>query len=206
MDVQRVPPILRSIQDPDAQQQAYLEMRHYLSSPLIAISVLLLASIIQGLDMTELMMVYFSDAPIRPGETDWSVMFAAGVMSKTENFVFVLMAYTVQFTLICFQCFLLVFMFAHNLFFLNRIYQRSVRDGMEAHFIQIDLDDSDRCFGLRGANGAFNTQLTLLIVFGLLAMLSRFNSVYVDNAPLSFTHLTTWPLDLPNINNFPDVG
>lgn len=206
-DMQKVPPILKSLNDPGAQRQAYMEMRHYLSSPLLAMVVLALAATIQALDMAELLGVYLANDPIRAGETDWSVMYAAGVMSKAENFVFVLMAYTVQFTLICFQCFLLVFLLAHNLFFLNRVYQRRrVPEGMEAHYIQIDLDDLDHCFGLRGANDAFNTQLLLLIVFGLLAMLPRFNNVYVEGAPLSFDHFTSWPLQLPDINYFPDVG
>lgn len=206
-NLERVPPILKLIPSPEAQKQAYAEMRHYLSSPFFVATIFVLAIIRQTLDMTELMQVYFAGAPVRAGEMDWSVMYQAGVMTRMENFLLVVMAYTVQFVVIWFQCLLFVFLLAHNLFFLSRVYQRCrVPAGAENNFIQINLNDPDRCFGLRPANDAFNTQLLLLILFGVLALLSRFNNVYIEDAALSFDHFKVYPFVLPDINYFPDVG
>ncbi len=202
-----VPPIIQLIKGAAAQKEAYMEMRHYLSSPLLLAAMIGLALMIQMADMAELMMVYFADQPIRPGETDWTVMFAAGVMSKAENMILVFFGYIVQFLAIWFQCLLTLFLLAHNFFFLGRVYQRSrVTPGQESHYIQVDLDDVNRCFGFRGANDAFNSQVVLLILYGVLALVTRFNNVYVEDAPLRFEDLMTWPLNLPQIDYFPDVG
>lgn len=203
----RVPPILKLLPSPSAQAQAYAEMRHYLSSPLLVLLVFLIAGIRQALDMAELLGVYFGGAPVRAGETDWSVMYVIGVVSWSENIFLVILAYLVQYVVIWFQCLLLMFLFGHNLFFLSRVYQRRRTTAANAeHFIQINLNDPDKCFGLRPANDAFNTQLLLLMVFGLLALISRFNNVYVEDSLLSFEHFKDYPFVLPDISYFPDVG
>lgn len=188
-----VPPIIQLIRDLPAQKQAYQEMCHYLTSPILIGAVFAVALMIQVIDMRELMGVYFSGGDVRTGEADWSVMYTAGIMTRWENFTFVLFAYVVQFLVIWIQCLVLFFLLGHNLFFLNRIYQRSrVSKEAEQSFIVIDLDDVNQCFGFRKANDAFNSQVVLLILYGVVALLSRYNNVYIEGASLQFGDVLQW--------------
>jgi hypothetical protein len=206
-EMRQVPPLIKLLKSPRAQREAYKEMRHYLSSPAVVLTILLLTLVVHFLDMSGLIKIYLFDSPVPMGEHDWSVMYLTGTISKAENLLFVFFAYVMQFVAFCVRIAVIVLLFAHNLFFLSRIYLRSrVREEVEENFIVIDPLDVDRCFGMRAANDAFNTQIWILTFFGASGLLSRYNSVYVEGANLTFANFFVWPLSLPDINLFPEIG
>jgi len=182
-------------------------MRHYLSSPSVILTILLLTLVVHLLDMSGLIKIYLHDSSVPMGEHDWSVMYLTGTVSKAENLIFVFFACVVQFVAFFIRIAVIILLFAHNLFFLSRIYLRSRASAeIEDSYIVIDPLDVDRCFGMRPANDAFNTQIWILTLFGASGLLSRYNGVCVEGADLTFDNFFVWPLSLPNINLFPETG
>jgi hypothetical protein len=206
-EMQLVPPLIKLLKSSRAQAEAYREMRQYLSSPGVVLSILSLAIFLHFLDMSGLISVYISDSEVAAGQHDWSLMYFTGVVTKAENLLLVICAYTVQFAAFFIRVAVMVLVVAHNFFFLSRIYLRSrVPEGQEDNYIVIDPRDIERCFGMRGASAAFNTQVWILILFGSLALLSRYGNVYVEGAGLTFATFFVWPVNLPEVQLFPDTG
>lgn len=168
------PPILELLDTEAGKKNVYEALQSSILSPRIAWAVLLAAITVQVLDMWALIYGhYLKSCP--PAEVDWTVMFHIDVISPQANLAFVLVAYSVQFAVVCVSFAMGFLMLAHNLFFLSRIYQRRwVPDGQEENYFQIDLTDDDRCFGFREANNAFNTQVVLLMSGGVLMLVTRF--------------------------------
>ena len=108
-------------------------------------------------------------------EKDWSVFFvAAPHVSLIANALLVVFAYALQFFLLLVFVLFITFVCRHNVFFLKRIYQaRHVAPGDQAAYIALDLDDINRCFGLRKANDAFGTQVLCLTISALGALVTR---------------------------------
>lgn len=203
----RPPAIIELLETEQARKSVYLEMRRSMSSPTIMASMLGLAMTITLLDTLELLGVYLLGNVPRTEELDWSVMYLAGVVPKWVNALFCLSAYTVQFLITFVGCFAFVFVIRHNLFFLQRVYQRrNVIPGQEANYIHIDLSDVNKCFGFRPANNAFNTQVVILIVAGLAILFSRFANVSSLDDDLSLSAVLSWPTPLLQVSMFPDVG
>jgi len=76
----------------------------------------------------------------------------------------------------------MILMLRHNLFFLARVYQRRrVIPGEESFYVHIDLDDTEKCFGFRPANDAFNVQVLGLAIAGVLILITRFANVSADS-------------------------
>jgi hypothetical protein len=139
---------------------------------------LLISLCIQVIDLSELFSVYQFNTPVRASELDWSVMYQAGVISKATNILFCASAYFTQFLITTLGLWGVAFLAAHNLFFLERIYQRSrAKAGDIIDYITLDLDDVNRCFGFRVANDGFNTQVFALLIAGVVILMSRFANV-----------------------------
>lgn len=89
-----------------------------------------------------------------------------------------LVACLVQFTTILIGFLLISVHFAHNRFFLGRIYQRRrVPPGDEEAYIHIDIEDPENCFGFRTANRAFNVQVLVLALAGIAILTTRFFNI-----------------------------
>ncbi len=200
------PPLVMLFRLNPTQQDVYILMRDWISAPKVMGTVLAVSLAIQVADLRELVTIYLFDAPARLSELDWSVMYLAGVMSKGANAILCLCAYIVQFLITTIGIFGVVFLSAHNLFFLNRIYQRSrVKPGEECNYITLELDDVNRCFGFRTANDAFNTQVIALSIAGVVILMSRFANVGSVNEMISLEQLLqgSWS---KQIVLFPDIG
>lgn len=172
------PPLVLLFRSNSSQQRPYELMRDWLSAPKVMGATLLVSLLIQVIDLSELFAVYQFNAPVRASELDWSVMYQAGVVSKAGNVLFCATAYFTQFLITTLGLWGVAFLAAHNLFFLDRIYQRSrVKAGHFIDHITLDLDDVNRCFGFRVANDGFNTQVFALVIGGVVILMSRFANV-----------------------------
>jgi hypothetical protein len=111
---------------------------------------------------------------------DWPVAYlrpGARGPSKWQNVALTASAYSVQFAGVFIGFLAITLILRHNLFFLNRVYQRRrVTRGDEASYIHINIDDVDKCFGFRKANDAFNAQLVVLAIAGTLILDTRFTN------------------------------
>jgi len=200
------PPLVMLFRSNPSQQQVYELLRNWISSPKVMGIALLITIGIQVADLSELVGVYLLDAPVRVEEMDWSVMFHAGVISKSSNAIFCVFAYIVQFLITLLGIFGIAFLTSHNLFFLDRIYQRSrVAAGEEDQYITLDLEDVNRCFGFRAANSAFNTQVIALAIAGMVILFSRFANVTAVDNSLGIGELLNWS-SLVDMTFFPDIG
>ncbi len=200
------PPLVQLFRHADSRQEVYTMMRDWIASPKVMGTALCVSAFIQLADLQELLGVYLFNNPVRVSELDWSVMYQAGVISKTTNGMFCVFAYVTQFTITTLGIWGMAFLTAHNLFFLRRIYQRS-RDGADnlKHFITLDLDDVNRCFGFRVANNSFNTQVIALTIAGIIILMSRFANASVIRSDADFETLIT-RLSSIEVNLFPDIG
>ncbi len=203
---QRPPPLVALFRLHPDKQKVYEIMRDALSSPKIMGGALVTAILINVADVSELVGVYLFDNPVRAGEFDWSVMYQAGVMSKQANALFCVTAYIMQFMITTLGIWGMAYLVGHNLFFLQRIYQRSrVEPGNEKEYITLDLDDVNRCFGFRAANDGFNTQVIALTIAGVVILMSRFANVGNMEDTLRLDELLLGT-STASINLFPDIG
>jgi hypothetical protein len=100
-----------------------------------------------------------------------------------ENLLLVAVAYPCQFLAPGLGLMLFGLLFRHNLFYLQRIYQRSRGRRLPlSQQIVLDFNDMERCFGLRVLHSTFNFEVILLITGGILILGSRV--VNVDATPL----------------------
>lgn len=200
------PPLVMLFRSNPSPQKVYDLLRDWICSPKVMGIALLISIGIQVADLSELVSVYLFDTPLRAGEFDWSVMYQAGLLSKTTNMIFCFFAYILQFLMTTLGIFGITFLTAHNLFFLNRIYQRSrVVAGEEENYITLDLEDVNRCFGFRAANNAFNTQVIALGIAGIVILTSRFSNVTAIDDSMGLQDLLSWS-SLAEISFFPDIG
>lgn len=197
------PPLITLFHGTEAKQAAYQLMRDWISSPKLLGGALIVSVLIQVADLSELVRVYLGMTEARQTELDWSVMYQIGVISKEANILFNITAYITQFTITTMGIWGMAFLVSHNLFFLDRIYQRSqVPDDRISEYITLDLDDVNRCFGFRAANDGFNTQVIALTIAGVVILMSRFANVTEVNETVLITQL----IDNPDVTFFPDIG
>lgn len=94
------------------------------------------------------------------------------------NLLLVFLAYLNQFIIILIGFIAIILVFRHNLFYLQRIYQRSrVPERQIKYHIILDFDDPNRRWGLTRLNLIFNIQVVFLVVAGLFLLLSRYANV-----------------------------
>ena len=114
-------------------------------------------------------------------EKDWSVFFLIGtscfpgesIISIKANFAFVALAYSVQFITGTIAALVLIVFARHNLFFLAHIFQKRHAQLGRATVV-IDLNDDNELFGFKSAIPAFNFQVLVTAVAGVLILWSRF--------------------------------
>lgn len=189
-----------------SRQHVYELLRDWMSSPKIMGWALAISIGIQIADLQALVSIYLADSPVEVAELDWSVMYLAGVVSKTTNALFCVAAYCIQFLITTAGIFGIAYLTAHNLFFINRIYQRSrVKPGDEANYITLDLEDVNQCFGFRAANNAFNTQVVGLAIAGIIILTSRFSNVTAVDNSVGLADMFRWST-LSQMTFFPDIG
>lgn len=169
-----VPPILELLHTESGRKTVYTELRSWILSPKIVWVTVLVAIVVQVLDMRKLLVEQYIHQ-YDPAKMDWTTIFLAGEISWQANLAFVFVAYSVQFAVVLVSFCMGFLLLTHNCFFLSRIYQRRrVPDGQEENYFEIDLADGDRCFGFRKANSAFNTQILLLMAGGVFMLVTRF--------------------------------
>lgn len=200
------PPLVQLFRDTDSPQRVYSLMRDWLSSVKVMGGALLVSVFIQVADLWELVNVYLGGQSARVSELDWSVMYQAGIVDQTTNAIFCGFAYLTQFTITTLGIWGMAFLTAHNLFFLDRIYQRS-QVGPEAmgDYITLDLEDVNRCFGFRVANDGFNTQVIALCIAGVVILMSRFANVSAVGGLITLDQLMGGDFGA-GLNFFPDIG
>lgn len=173
----RTPEVIDLIDDGEGRRRAYLELRRSLCAAWILPMSLVVAGVMQVLDVWEVAAHYVGrpGAPADVIEKDWSVFFVATPdVSLLENALLVVSAYALQFFLLLVFVLFITFVCRHNLFFLGRIYQaRRVAPADRHAYICLDFDDINRCFGLRRANDAFGTQVWCLTISALGALVTR---------------------------------
>ena len=97
--------------------------------------------------------------------------------SKWQNVALTASAYSVQFAVIFIGFLAIILILRHNLFFLDRVYQRRrVTPGHESSYVHINIDDVEKCFGFRQTNNAFNVQVVALAIAGICIVVTRFNN------------------------------
>ncbi len=203
---ERPPPLIQLFKHAPSKQEVYELMRASLSSPKILGGTLIVSFFIQVADLRELVSIYALNAPPRLSELDWSIMYMTGVVSKPANAVFCVFAYITQFTITTLGLWGMAFLIAHNLFFLDRIYQRSKVEKSELkYYITLDLDDVNRCFGFRAANDSFNTQVVALTIAGVIILMSRFANVEEVTSLATLQELIRHGT-ITEFDFFPDIG
>lgn len=159
------------------------EFKRNVIVPRSLLAAILVSLLIHAIDMGEVVRFYFhyiSDPAACTDfrERDWAVFFLTGATSFWGNFVFLLVAYMLQFIAATLGFWLVFLLFFHNCFFLRSIYQRGLHgSASKENNIPLNLQDPDLCFGLRSAYSAFNIQVLLLSVVGIFMLLSRFSNV-----------------------------
>ncbi|HSG90059.1 MAG TPA: toll/interleukin-1 receptor domain-containing protein [Pseudomonadales bacterium] len=201
----QVPPVVSLFPSGPERLAAYEALRRVMSSGRLMQVVLAVVATVMVLDMAELIAVYASDDPARVGERDWSVMYLVGVTDKGGNLLLVACAYFLQLILFVFRFLAIFGVCAHNLFFLRHVWQRRRAAAGDRPLIRMDLDDEERCLGLRGASMAFNTQVVLLVLGGVGILFSRFANV-ADADGLVWADVLVWPPVAPPGIHFPDTG
>jgi hypothetical protein len=200
------PPLVLLFRSSPSPQRPYELLRDWLSSPKIMGTTLVISLFIQVIDLSELFGVYQFNTPVRATELDWSVMYQAGLISKPANIMFCISAYFTQFIITVLGTWGVAFLAAHNLFFLERIYQRSrMKAGDVMDYITLDLDDVNHCFGFRVANDGFNTQVGALIIGGIVILMSRFSNVTGVDGLVNLDDIIRGTSQV-EITFFPDVG
>lgn len=201
------PGIVQLLRTQEAKEAVYQAMRSWMSSVKAMATVLIISIAIQIADLRELVGVFISDQAVRSGEFDWSVMYQIGIVSKQVNVIFNFFAYLTQFAITTIGVFGVAYLLSHNLFFLSRVYQRRlVPKGKEEHYISIELEDVNKCFGFRAANDAFNTQIIVITVAGFFVLMSRFSNVFITEENISIGDILQWPINLPITSFFPDIA
>jgi hypothetical protein len=196
-------PVVRLFGEGEERRRAYETLRRSVGSRTTFVAVLGLTAAVMLLDTAALIAIYRTDDAARIYEFDWSVMYLAGTVDRTDNLVMVISAYLLQTTLFVFRFLAITFVLIHNVFFLRHLYQRR-RDGQRP-LIRVDLDDPERCLGLRGASEAFNTQVILLGLGGSTILLSRF-AQFSTEVGIGWASVLTWPPDARLAVGFPDAG
>jgi hypothetical protein len=76
-----------------------------------------------------------------------------------------------------------VLLLRHNLYFLSRIYQRRrARRNKLGPYIVVDWCHLDKRFGFGGANHAFNCEIRILALAGILLLASRYHNVPAEQS------------------------
>lgn len=105
------------------------------------------------------------------------------------NFLFTILAYIPEFLIIFIAYTGLIMFLLHNCFYLKLIYQRRrVTEAQIRYHIVLNFKDQAKRFGLTRINKAFNLQIFVLIVAGILALLSRY-TVVPTYARISFNSI-----------------
>ena len=154
---------------------------------LLVLAAALLLSIIDAFDVLKFLFADRAAVPVCPAEQDWSYFHLLGSadVSRLENGVMVLVAYSAQFVLFSIGLLVTGITFRHNLLFLRMIYRRASRSekrGPESSLV-LRFDDPERRFGLTSLNRTFNLEITLLVVCGLFCLVSRYFNVGETTSP-----------------------
>lgn len=216
------PPIVRIMEVTDDRMRWLWRsrLREWIAAPKAIAAVAAAAFVLTALDTREVVAAYASclspdRAACTIAERDWTVMAlgtradGSRLISPACNIAFNAAAYVQQLVITVFGLALLTVFFRHNWFFLRSIYVRH-RRRPDKPPIRIRLDTGEGRFGFEDAARAFNLQVGLAAVAGLLVVMSRWNNVTVDIAK------TLADLNAPDVPqtiaaildsaHFPDTG
>jgi uncharacterized membrane protein YdcZ (DUF606 family) len=215
-----VPPIVKLFGSEEQQALAGRELKDIFLSPVNFYAAIGVMLIVQASDFAEVCGLYlhrFLDPrhlqmqDIR--EPDWSVMriLDSHVGPVLSNLSVTVLAYAVQFAVGVMAFFIIVLLLRHNLYFLGRIYQRRrARRNQVGPYIIIDWDHLDKHFGFGGANHAFNCEVRILAVAGLLVLASRYHNVPAQQSKTLYDAipvlLKLLKLDFTNMDKLGAVG
>jgi hypothetical protein len=195
---EKVPPVVNLF--PAAQEDlARKDLNGVFFSPVNLCAAIGVMLIVQASDFAEVGGLYlrrFLDASqlkvedIR--ERDWSVMkiLDPHVGPVLGNLAATITAYSVQFTVGVLAFLILILLLRHNLYFISRIYQRRrARRNSTRPYIVVNWDHGDGRFGFGCANHAFNCEVRILALAGVLLLASRFHNVGAQQSRLFYEAL-----------------
>ena len=183
---QKKPPIVKLF-DVERQAPAQKELHDTFFSPLNFLAAFLVMLVLQATDFAEVGGLYLRRF-VHPSklslndirEQDWSVMrILDGHLGPVlTNLGATLVAYSVQFAVGLLAFLILIILLRHNLYFLYRIYQRRrAEQNPKRPYIIVNWDHRDGRFGFGEANHAFNCEVRILALAGVLLLASRFHNV-----------------------------
>jgi hypothetical protein len=181
-------PLVARFPSGPARDRVRAELDRIASSAKLFLLVLagaLLLSVIDAFDVLTFLFADHAAPPVCPAEQDWSYLHLLGGVSRLENGVMVLVAYSAQFAVFSFGLLITGITFRHNLLFLRLIYRRakaSEERSVEPSLV-LRFDDPERRFGLSSLNRTFNLEITLLVVCGLFCLVSRYFNVGETTSP-----------------------
>jgi hypothetical protein len=152
---------------------------------LVVLAAALLLSVIDVFNGLQFFFVDRASPTVCPPLPDWTYVHLLGGVSRLENGVMVLVAYSAQFAVLFIGLMVAGITFQHNRLFLRLIYRRSraseERDVSSS--LVLRFDDPERRFGLGSLNRTFNLEITLLVVCGCFILVSRYFNVEGSTSP-----------------------
>lgn len=174
------PPGIIALFPPEGRASAYRALRDAILGPRVIGWALAVTALINIADITAFVPHYvgaFATTPagVPKGYADWSMMpFFLKDGNPVAGIPLILLAYAGQFCLILLPVLFFIAAIRHNLFFLQSIYQRRCEPAQTpSNSIVINIEDSEKCFGFRTANRAFNAQVAALALCGVIMLGSR---------------------------------
>jgi len=185
------PGVVELVRSDRGRRATYAALRDRILWPGNLIVTAVLVAVFTVIDLRKAASVYlYGLTPDSAVQQDWAVMFLTGQVDKWANAAQLGVAYAAQFVILSIPILFLVLMVQHNLFFLQRVYQRRRVPPAEAeNYVVVDLEDPDFCFGFRRANAAFNVQVSCLYLAGLILIFTRQSRV--GDASRAAVHLLT---------------
>jgi len=181
------PPLVRLFDVGQPQELAKEDLKDVFLSPINLYVAICVMVVVQTTDIAEVAGLYlrrFVDPSrlhmqdIR--EPDWSVMriLDSHASAVFANLTVTVIAYSVQFVVGLLAFLVVVLLLRHNVYFLTRIYQRrrEKRNNIGPYII-VNWDHGDSRFGFGEANHAFNCEIRILALAGILLLASRFHNV-----------------------------
>ena len=188
------------------RERAYLAFRAWMSSPKLALLVIIVVAALMLIEGHAELKMFVTGIPSATAQLDWSMMHLIGRAHFVGVVLLWLSTEAVQLMLFFIRFIAIFGICAHNLFLLQHIWQRRRADADPSRpLIRIDLDDSERCLGLRRASTAFNLPVLLAVVGGSGILLSRFSNV-IGRGQLQWSDFAHWPINTSTLFFFPDTG
>jgi hypothetical protein len=171
-------PQLSALVSAEARGRVSARVRARLLTRWLPALAIVLVGVVAFLDMREVVLAYVRGNC--PSEKDWTVFFLiiGHGTSRTLNAIHVGVAYFVQYFAGVMALLAFALAFAHNILYVQLIYQRR-RSNDPAAFIALDLEDPVCCFGQAALRPGFRLQVWYVVIAGIVVAVSRYHNVSI---------------------------